>query len=65
MILELEAACNDHCAGKEEDGGRADFCRIVISTWSPQPFRLALCRTALCVLSFSSLYFLGGGRGWE
>lgn len=65
MILELDAACNDRCAGKEEDGGRAYFCGIVISTWSHKPFRLALCRTALDVLSFSSLYFLGEGRGWE
>lgn len=65
MILEFEAACNDHCTGKEEDGGRAYFCGIVISTCSHQPFRLALCRTALGVLSFSSLCFLVKGRGWE
>lgn len=61
MILELEAACNDHCTGKEEDGVRAYFCRTVISTRSHQPFRLALCSTALGVLSFSSLYFPGEG----
>lgn len=65
MILELEAACNDRCTGKEKDGVRAYFCGIVISTWSCQPFRLGLCRVALGVLSFSSLYILGEERGWE